>query len=333
MVTWVRGDHSDPFYPHSFFNHFEHPAEGVEELYAISSMPLKGRLRLAISSMLGVCRPGCPDYALLAPEARFVLLKATTRLITTLLIFDASDRIACIGTDDADYWRQCSLDEEVFAVTTNCLGTLALERLQSSFWRTQYTDDLEAALYRLIASELFVPRYSPYVVAALISLSPNHLVDHLHALGAQIALLHRQEPGQIELAQLTAKRVVNKAPLQLYRKFEDLDFRYPSSRDRWLLDALFSADGPLALTRDTVKADRPLVFAKSRPNVRTRLKHEHWAFYSPESTVAPPAPEQGSPKVEALQKYPSMSRTFFHAEPPVASRAKQHHQPSFDLSQ
>ncbi|CRI63422.1 hypothetical protein THIOKS11320071 [Thiocapsa sp. KS1] len=315
LVSWVREDVEDPFYPHSFLNLFETPIEGIEHLYSIASIKSKRSLRAAIPRSAALCRPTSPDLYTLDPLKRINLFKAFIRLTEHALCFDSAPHLGDIATCDLGYWDEAGLAEEVFADCLRCSGHLSINHADSIFWREEMGSPLENTLVRLVASPHFTPSFTPFAFYALVSIAPERLVHHLALLGPLIARLHENDPSQVQLAYHTANRIVERAPLHLFSIFPQLNFRYPFSQDRWLVEALFSDFGPLQLQRFGLDVTRPRALRKGQPNKWILLPHEDWAFFQPEAVQQMPSGLSGTPpKNAAIANTGKEIFAFFHSK-------------------
>jgi hypothetical protein len=102
--------------------------------------------------------------------------------------------------------------------------------------------------------------------------------------------MHGEDPEQLELAHLSAHRIVNGALSELVKIFPQLSFRFRHSRDRWLLDALFSRKGCFLLERQNQDVTRPLVHLRRAGYHTLQLRHNDWIDFVAESTITPNAP-------------------------------------------
>lgn len=301
LVTWARDSRSDAFYPHSFLNLYTHPIEGIEAVYSAAHPRVKRHLRYATSLLAAPCYVGCTEFPSLDDEERMLLLNVFLRLVEYSMCFDACDSIAELACQGADDWEDKSLDAEIFPACLRCLGNLAIKHDQGSAWHRTHVEPMEAALLRLVADpRRFKPEFSPFALAALISIAPEHLATYLTLLGSQIAEVTRAHPDQRALAYLTAERIVAKAPRSLIRCFPDLAFRNSLSRDRWLLEALFAPEGPLQIGRRPLTKDAIISF-KDRPNMRLPLPHDDWTHFETESVTPLPHPRAGHPNASELE--------------------------------
>lgn len=314
LVSWVREDGEDPFYPHSFLNLFDTPIEGLEHLYSIASIKTKRSLRSAIQRTAAICRPRSPDLYTLDPLKRITLFKAFVRLTEHALCFDAAPHLGDIATYDLGYWDEVGLSEEVFADCLRCSGHLAINHADSVFWHKDMGSSLENALLKIIASPHFNPNFAPFAFYALVSIAPERLVHHLALLGPLIARLHENDPTEMQLAYHTANRIVERAPLHLFSIFPQLTFRYPFSPDRWLVEALFSEFGPLQLQRFGNDVTKPRASRKGQPNKWIFLPHEDWAFFQPEAIQQISSGLSGEqPKSAAIAETGNEIFAFFHS--------------------
>jgi len=313
LTTWARDEFADAFYPHSFINLFDHPVEGLEALYGASTQKTKRAIRSAVLRLGAVCRRDCREHSNLTDEERTTLQFTFLRLAESSLCFEASNIIASMACEDAPLWEDKAFGKELAAACIRCLGNMAINHEKSSFWRPALAGPIEAALLRFVTSSpYFEPRMSPFLLAALVSVSPEKLSDHLTLCGDGITELHRQEPEQRALAHLTALAIVSKAPLSLFRNFSSLDFRYRDSKDRWLVEALFATAGPLQLRWYGNDPTKPLVSPKGRPKQVITLRHDDWIGFQPESTIDLQVPAHDSKALSQLAAGRVSVQNFFH---------------------
>ena len=284
----------DNFYPHSFINLFEPPLAGIEQLYSDSALKAKRALRTAVLRLGAAVRPSCPDLADVDIECRLNLFDSFTRLVNHTLCFEAVELLSEIACEDAEYWRAANKEEEIFATCTRSVGTLAMRHNSSTFWNARFSSLIELSLVKIASSPMFKPAFSPFVLAALSSIAPQNLFDHLNLLGKHVSELHSLNQEQRDLASLTARRIVERAPLQLIRRFSELDFRFDKSKDRWLVDALFSRNGPLVLTRVGKDVTRPKIALRGQPNKNVQMVHNHWIYFTPDDAIELVTPNQNT---------------------------------------
>lgn len=239
----------DPFAPHSFINLAAHPAEGIESLYAVAPLGLQRALRVGITILGRYCRYESPESELLDEQQRLRLLTEFLRLASNLICIPAASIVAQIATEDARHWSNDRFVSEVFPACSVCLQTLGLRFDESGFadLDAQLRSDVENALHRVVLTKkYFNVGFAPRTLAALINVAPQHLIHHLELLGRDMRRMHRQQPEQRELSHLTATRIVEKDFDVLRLEFPNLKIAHASSRDVWLLEALFGPDGPLS---------------------------------------------------------------------------------------
>lgn len=312
LVMWARDRRSDAFSPHSFLNLYTHPIEGIEAVYSAANPTVKRHLRYAISQLAAPCHAGCTEFTSLDDEERMLLLNVFLRLVEHSMCFDACGSIVELACEGADNWKDKSLDVEIFPACLRCIGNLAIKHDQGVSWNRTHIEPMEAALLRLVADyRRFKPEFSPFALAALISIAPEDLPMYLALLGGQIAELNWAHPEQRQLAYLTAERVVAKAPLSLIRCFPDLDFRNKFSRDRWLLEALFAPKGPLQMSR-TRDPNKPIISLKGKPNNTLLLPHEDWIHFKPQSVIPLPDPDADHSNASKLEEFKECMQNFFY---------------------
>ncbi len=316
LTSWASEDHEDGFHPHSFLNLYETPIEGLEQLYSTASIKTKRSLRSAIKALAAPCRPASHDFPSLDPNKRITLLKAFLRLSEYTLCFESSPQIGAIALEDMEYWEREGFAAEVFSACLRCTGNLAIRHFDSVFWNDEFAADLEESLIKMVGSTYYQAPFSPFTMYALVSVSPKYLLDHLALLGSHIAELHKADRSQKRLAYLTANRIVEKAPLELFRRFSELHFRSSRSKDRWLVEALFSAEGPLQLQRYRDDAAKPRVSLKWQPNKWLCLNHEDWIFFTPEAIGPLISPKHPNPIEEKILRKRNKLQDFFgHTSP------------------
>lgn len=286
LLGWAINGSTERFMPHSFVALFDRPIEAIQALYAHPECsPATQRLIRELIRKLGsTCRPGCPEGMSLSDESRFNLLQAYINAVEFVLCFEACEVLGAFAMDGGEF-EDCNISRQTAGLAIGCLGKLAMHHQRSSFWLEQYRTVLDNELTRVVHSPFFEVSISPFILAALVSIRPELAIKHIQLCGAHICEWHSLSHAERNLAYLTANRIAEKAPLALLRNFGELSFRFPTSRDRWLVEALFSAEGPFQLFRDKQGANKPQVSVKGRPKVRLRVPHEDWLGFSPPSIV------------------------------------------------
>jgi len=284
FVGWVSG-HTDSFYPHSFMNMYGQPAEGIEQIYSMRTVHNKTKraLRSAVVGLGALCQPGCPEYSDLDHNERLVLMKVFISLSEFMQCFESAELLVDIACNDSGYWAQHSREKEVFDSCIRCIGNIAINLPKNVLSEGEVACTLETCLIRLTTDPQFESRFSPFVFSALISITPKNLINHLMLLGAHIALLHTGNSEQRELAYLTANKIDLKT---LATRFLELSFRAKDSRDRWLIDALFSEKGPLELTL-TEDPTCPIITIKKDPLMQLYLRNNDWIHCASEYARPP----------------------------------------------
>ena len=272
FLDTVRGAGGDPFAPHSFVHLSAHLAEGIEDLYEVARPELQKALRTGIVMLGSYCRYNCPESAMLDEEQRLRLLSQFLRLSSNLVCIPAAPVIAQIACEDVKYWTEKHFKLEIFPSCCVCLQDLGLRFDESAFapMERKLRKDVKAALYLIAARH--EPRFAPRTLAALINVSPEHLLDHLELLGDLVTTMHQQDKAQEALAYLTAQRIVNKALGALHAGFEKLQIGAPTARDAWLLSALLSPDGPLLHRR--LSPTRIVVAPRENPRSKLHFKNK-----------------------------------------------------------
>ncbi|MBL8265588.1 hypothetical protein [Steroidobacter sp.] len=248
----ARDSSEDPFAPHSFIHLAQHPAEGIEELYAVAPPELQRSLRAGVVMLGGYCCHESHEFAQLDAQQRRWLLSQFLRLTANLLCIRAATTLAKIACDDSRHWPEDVFREEVFPDCCVCLQTLGLafardayagiERKQEQALRLE----LAGALRRVVRKvDYFDSSFAPRTLAALLGTAPTEVIAHLELLSSHMNEMHRRQPEQKQLAHLTGERIVSVAFHALARDFYKLQIGAADARDTWLLDALFGAEGPL----------------------------------------------------------------------------------------
>lgn len=252
FLNLVCGAEVDPFAPHSFVHLAGHPVEGIEALYQQAPLPVKAGIRKGIAMLGPLCRAKSADAEGLALSQRFSLLQEFLRLCNAVRCFEAAKSIALIACNDEAYWGEELFRATIYPLCLNCLEEIALAFYETAFSiEPSASEQLYDGLRRVACAPAFKAQYAPRMLASLISITPDHFVDHLHLLSVPMSALHRHDPMELDLAYKTAHRLVKLALPQLEKQFSRLDIGRPSSPDLWLLTALFAAEGPLRYYRET----------------------------------------------------------------------------------
>lgn len=304
---------TDPFYPHSFVNNFELVSQAIELLYASSPRGLQRHLRNAIYKLGVSIRPNCKEYSIEDFDRRSSLFKEFKRLSVNLSCFDAAPLFVDMATKDIKIWGEhLSVSEEVFPDCLHSVGLLAENCRNSYFFETKHKVLLERSLYRLVSSNHFKEPYAPFTLNALIEVAPEKLESHLTLLGKSVVKYHHDDPEQQNIAHKTAFRIVQLALSDLHDVFPKLSFRKDDSPDRWLLDALFSEQGPLLLQRFGPDPAKPRIFLKNSPMSDLSFPpHDDWVFYQPAASSSMLYSEVGEMKQE-LEEHKAQMHHFLH---------------------
>jgi hypothetical protein len=289
FLNFVRGAPGDPFAPHSFVHLAYHPVEGIEALYSQAPMSVKAGLRKGISMLGPLCQPNSPDSEDLSKTQRLSLLEEFLRLCVSTTCFEAARSIALIACGAGEYWGSEWFRETVYPLCVKGIEDMALGFCSTAFSAIDASapNEIEAALRRVTYAPAFKAQYAPRMLAALISVTPSNFVEHLRLLSAPMAAMHRYDPMEREVAYKTAHRLVDFALEQLRDHFTKLDIAKPQSPDRWLLDALFDAAGPLRYYRESESAI--VVFPANQKAIKMLFMHPDLSRVPLPPATLPPA--------------------------------------------
>ncbi len=284
----------DAFAPHSFVHNFLEPEEAIIALFSASADIGKRALQKAVLGLLLVCRPDNPEYADLTNTNRHTLLKQALILITGCNCTNAAMPMAEIACGYLEHWSEVNAEQDVFDRTLLCMNRLAvnLSAASLSVGRQRNAKDIEQATLQLGQSVLMSDRQAPIVLRTLLySCPPKNFLGYVRLMGPKITQMHQDDLTQVELASLTANFIIQRGLAFLKNEFNELQFAIPHeiNPDKWLLDALFGANGPLFFDRSHNSTSALAGFKNGSPVV-IRLQSEQFRFYLP-----PPAAYRSEP--------------------------------------
>jgi hypothetical protein len=313
FTSHVANVSKDVFFPFSTLNLYEHPADGVAEIYSRAKVSTKVAIRSALTALGAACRIDCRDRPPLQGEQRLELLKIFSQLVQHTLSFESATALAGIACDLGQSPNEKLLEDEMFEICLRCLGILAIRNSDSALSTQRARRSVEGALIRVVASQHFRSEFAPYALFGLVSISPHKLLQHVRLMGTYINALHSMNYEQAQLAHHTAKRIVDKALDILIRDWHQLSFRYRRSRDRWLVDALFSRAGPLRLERRGRDIASPTIYVGGEGKRTLPLPHRDWIDFSAEVAYQQEAPKTGSAHAEPIRTSRADIEEFFYS--------------------